>query len=424
MSRESGCAFHLFELKESSWCCRRPVPSHLFSSPQWQAQGRDATNAERWRAALLHGYTPPSTCTHINVPVLMQQTAAALSQWGELQDSLDLESDSAVANLEAQAQARFALKRDLGNLTHLADAQSQHVQGVKLRQMHAMQTMQTASGASGAVGGCPMGSPRGASPLMSGSSTPGGTGVAAGGVSPTDTLIFQQQQQQHAQGYSSVGALSTSPRSTHSTALADAVFSSSAGGGRTPRGTPQSNPRLVPGEDTPTGAGRPTLDWSAAVAGTAGVGSAARTPSLSATPSPTLLPSASPASQAQIHLSQKPSPPPPPPPSQQQQQQGSPSVQHRLREVKGLLDRTEQRNRWAVLIQASLQLMPHEGSTYRHFVVAILNFLSTFNGAAGAEVAQTLRGCLDPRVFDPKDITRSQQRMLLVFNQWAHRGQR
>lgn len=115
-------------------------------------------------------------------------------------------------------------------------------------------------------------------------------------------------------------------------------------------------------------------------------------------------------------LSPSPSPPVPP--------QHALPLQQRLIEIKQRLDRTEPRNKWVVLVDAALRLLPHEGTTYKQFFMTIQGFLNNYNGTVGAEVAQALRSCLDPRLFDPTDIKRSQERMADVYSQWARRGQR
>lgn len=107
-----------------------------------------------------------------------------------------------------------------------------------------------------------------------------------------------------------------------------------------------------------------------------------------------------------------------------QQPQQSIPLQSRLQEVKQRLDRAEPRNKWVVLIDASLRLLPNEGPTFEQFFMNIQNFLKKFNGPVGAEVAVALQSCFDQRVFDPTDITRAQRRMSDIFSQYTRRGQR
>lgn len=309
----------------------------------------------------------------------MQQTGAAISRWADLQQALDIESDSAAANLAAQAQTRLALKQDLTELTQLADAQTRHVK-TKMRQMQTMQAIQAAK-AAGQVAGQGDMTP-GSSPLQT-----GGLGrlVVPGALANSEVRSFQQ----HAQDFNTVGThpsapSNTGPPSSHAGPLGG-VNSFHGAGIRTPS-TP-SETRQGPAEEQAVGR---NLDWSVASQS-----------SFSASPSPPL-PIAAP-SQAST--------------------QAVP-LQRRPREIKSILDRTEPGNKWAVLIEASLGLRSHESAIFKQFLLTALKFLNTFNRPASAELSQALRTCVDPRIFDPEDITRSQQRMADVYTQWTRRGQR
>lgn len=311
-----------------------------------------------------------------------------------------MESEEAAANLAAQAQTRSALKRDLTDLTQLADAQTKHIQRAKIRQMQAMQAMQASkAGGQGGGGGGQQGAPRvGPPPPLLAGATPARAVTAAGGLATALTNeVHGFPQQQH--DLDSVASRVSSPLNSMSPSSQGgplvSLTSSQGSAGRAPS-TPTMGRQGV-AEDSPMG-GR-SQDWSAV---------APRHSVLSSSPSPPLLSTSPPSQQLSQH---------------QQQQPGAPPLQHRLRETKSLLDRTEPRNKWAVLIQASLRLLPHESSTYKQFLVTAVSFLNSYNGPPGADVAQALRSCVDPRVFDPKDITRSQQRMANVYAQ-ARRGQR
>ncbi|CAM9579327.1 unnamed protein product, partial [Ectocarpus sp. 12 AP-2014] len=90
---------------------KQPLPHN----PQQQQQQTLVRDADQRPSPLLSDYVPPAGFTHVNVPVLLQQTASAIVRWEELQKSLDVRSDSAPANLAAQAHVRSSLKRDLTN---------------------------------------------------------------------------------------------------------------------------------------------------------------------------------------------------------------------------------------------------------------------------------------------------------------------
>lgn len=376
---------------------------------------------------------PPPAYTHVNVPALMQQTSAAIERWGELQNTLDITSDSATPNLAAQVQARASLKRDLTNLTQLADAQTKHIQRAKMRQLQAMQTnKQPAQGgfASAQVGFASAhgGFPGGATARMVAGTAVGagagaGVGTAvSGGAMAGDAYGFPTQP--HDVNPSPVGVVPAAMRvapmplpSSHVTGSASSMgavlmqqqHQQQGGGGGGPGvahgGGLSAAARPV---DHPEDGrlGHASSDWPSSPPG-------ATRPAVSSTsPSPPLPPPPSVAVPAAAPISQG------------LRQQHAISLQHRLREIKQRLDITEPRNKWVVLVDASLRLQPHESATYKQFFMTIQGMLNNYNGAAGAEVAGALRNCLDPRVFDAQNIKRSQEMMANVYAQWARRGQR
>ncbi|CAM9515149.1 unnamed protein product [Ectocarpus sp. 12 AP-2014] len=102
---------------------------------------------------------------------------------------------------------------------------------------------------------------------------------------------------------------------------------------------------------------------------------------------------------------------------------GAPPPSNRHEGIRQRIDRTEPANKWIVLVDASLRLPPSDGTTFEHFTCMIRNFLNNYNGDVGAEVARALGSCLDPRVFDPTDIKRAQERMADVCSRFQHGGQ-
>lgn len=384
---------------------------------------------------MLSGYVPPPAYTSVNVPALMQQTSAAIERWGELQKTLDITSDSATPNLAAQAQARSSLKRDLTNLTQLADAQTKHIQRAKMRQLQAMQTnKQPAQGgfasAQGGFSSAHGGFPGGATArVAAGTAAGAGAGAGVGAAVSDGTMAgdaYGFPTQPHDVNPSPVGVVpATAMRapmslpSSHVTGSASSMgavlmqqqqqHQQQGGGGGGPEvahgGGMSAAARPV---DHPEDGrmGHASSDWASALPG-------ATRPAVSSTsPSPPLAPPPSVAVPAAASISQG------------LRQQHAMSLQHRLREIKQRLDITEPRNKWVVLVDASLRLQPHESATYKQFFMTIQGMLNTCNGAAGAEVAGALRNCLDPRVFDAQNIKRSQEMMANVYAQWARRGQR
>lgn len=333
---------------------------------------------------MLSGYVPPAAYTHVNVPALMEQTSAAIARWADLQKTLDVKSDAATTNLAAQAEVRSSLKRDLTNLTQLADAQTKHIQRVKLRQMQVMQSMK--SPAQGGFSGGLRAQAQTSMPIAASM----GPGVVSGSVSATDALKLAPNKPQDvsSSGISSAVAMpatptTSSPRSSSS--IVAGLMQQSGGG---PGGAQASFKTSRPEYTGEVRAGGRPSEWPSATT------TSSPPPALMASPSPPL------------------------------PMQHSLPTQQRLHVVKQKLDRTDPRNKWAVLIDASLQLLPHEGSTFKQFFVTIQGFLNSYNGAGGTQVAQALQSCLDPRVFDPMDIKRSQEKMADVYSQWTNRGQR
>lgn len=359
----------------------------LFLFPQWQAQTRDPVAAERLRVALLSGYAPPPAYTHVNVAALMQQTAAAISRWAELQQALDVESDTATANLAAQAQTRSALRRDLTDLTQLADAQTKHVQRAKMRHTQALQTMQAAKpGVHG--GGSLADMSSSSSPLTNGAGVrPFQGGSSPGGAGDTHGV------QQHLADFNPVLPHSTTAHNTAApppTGHTGQMMGMPGSIGAAVRGSPsQVLARQGLAEDPALSR---SSDWPVAAARPVGLSESCSPPLPSSTPP-----------QAIAHAT---------------------SAQQRLREIKSLLERSEPRSKWAVLVEASLGLLPHESATYKHLLAMAHNYLKKYNGVAGAEIAQALWTCMDPRVFNPEDITRSQKRMADIYSQWTRRTQR
>lgn len=284
------------------------------------------------RSLLLSEYVPPAAYTQLNVPVLMQQTTAAISRWGELQKNLDIRSDEAPANLAAQAQVRLSIKRNLTNLTQLADAQTKHTQRIKMqRKMQAMATKAPAQGGfrGGVVGG-------GAGAVLE---ARGGVqaGEAYNNFPPKPQVALQQPPGVLTAGavLHGAGAAKSSPYATGSGSMGAVLTRQGSGGG-----------------------------------GGGGLG----------------------VPQAQNNLRQR-------------------------------IDRTEPGNKWAVLVEASLRLPPGDGSTFKQFTLMVQNFLNNYNGDVGAEVARALGTCLDPRVFNPVDIKRAQERMTGIYSRFR-RSQR
>ncbi|CAN0535590.1 unnamed protein product [Ectocarpus sp. 8 AP-2014] len=102
---------------------------------------------------------------------------------------------------------------------------------------------------------------------------------------------------------------------------------------------------------------------------------------------------------------------------------GAPPPSNRHEGIRQRIDRTEPANKWVVLVDASLRLPPGDGTTFEHFTCMIQNFLNNYNGDVGAEVARALGSCLDPRVFDPTDIKRAQERMADICSRFQHGSQ-
>lgn len=274
----------------------------------------------------------------------MQQTAAAIARWGELQKNLDIRSDEAPANLAAQAQVRGSIKRDLTNLTQLADAQTKHMQRIKMRQMQGRATKAPSQGGfrGGVVGGG-----AGGAVLEARGGVP--TGEAYNNFPQKPQQVALPQQQQPPGGPAASAALH--------------------GGGA---GAANSPPYATTGS-APMGAVLVSQ-------GSGGVGGGG----LSA-----------------------------------------PQVQKNNRHegIRQRIDRTEPVNKWAVLVEASVRLPPGDGATFKQFTFMVQNLLNTYNGDIGAEVARALGTCLDPRVFDPMDIKRAQERMVDIYSRFR-RSQR
>lgn len=335
-------------------------------------------DADQRPSPLLSDYVPPAGFTHVNVPVLLQQTASAIVRWEELQKSLDVRSDAAPANLAAQAHVRSSLKRDLTNLTHLADAQTKHTQKMKLLQMQAMQQQVTEAGPAAAAQGVSRGGVAavGAQPLPGGRNPAReGTGVgldaARGGVatgeaydgfpSKRQQVVVQQPQRAppaggalRAAGGGAGAANASSYAASNSGPMGGVLMQQGAGVGS--GGAGAQGPGPGPGAAVGAGAGAP-------------------------------------------------------PPS------------NRHEGIRQLIDRTEPVNKWVVLVDASLRLPPSDGTTFEHFTCMIQNFLNNYNGDVGAEVARALGSCLDPRVFDPTDIKRAQERMADICSRFQHGSQ-
>lgn len=325
---------------------------------------------------------PPAAYTHVNVPVLIQQTSAAIIRWGDLQKTLDVASDSATVNLSAQAQVRASLKRDLTNLTQLADAQTKHIQRTKMRQMQEMQQSAKAP----AQGAFPGGVTATPSSLAGGTTPTGSVGLTREGYSYPSKP--QSELNPPSVPVASMRGAQMSPPSHAPNAPIGAVLMQHGAGGA---GAGVTHGSLAAARPDPP-AEEQRADWRQS-----------EWPSGTSSPRPPV---------------QSTSAPPTVPP------QHAMPLQHRLHDVKQQLDRTEPRNKWVVLLHAALQLPPNESHTYEQFFRTIQGLLTTYNGAVGAEVAQALRTCLDPRVFDPMDIKRSQDRMADVYYQWARHGQR
>lgn len=316
-----------------------------------------AREAEHRNSSSFSDYAPPATVSKVNVPALMQQTAAAIVRWGELQKKLDVRSDAASANLAAQSQVRSSLKRDLTNLTQLADAQTKHTQRMKIRQMQAMQQTAVAGNQGSFRGGLvpPVPGAAGAAPpiampgVRSSLGAAPGVGLEArGGVAvgenynnvPTRQGAMQQPPGVLTNGpvLRAAGAANPSPYATSGVSGGAPLIQQGGGGSSS---------------------------------GSSGGGSGA-------------------------------------PPGQSNRHQG----------VKQRIDRTESGNKWVVLVEASLRLPPTDGPTFKQFTLMIQNCLNNYNGDVGAEVARALGTCLDPRVFDPSDIKRAQERMADIYSRF------
>ncbi|CAB1109736.1 unnamed protein product [Ectocarpus sp. CCAP 1310/34] len=340
---------------------KQPLPQN----PQQQQQQTLVRDADQRPSPLLSDYVPPAGLALVNVPVLLQQTACAIVRWEELQKNLDVRSDSASANLAAQAHVRSSLKRDLTNLIQLADAQTKHTQKMKFRQMQAMQQQATepaaavAAAAAAAQGVQPL--PGGRNPARGG--TGAGLDSARAGVATGEAydefppkrkqVVVQQPQRVPPAG----GALRAAAEG--GAANASSYAASNSG---------------------PTGA----MLMQQGAGGGSGVGGA-----------------------------QGPGPGPGP---------GAPPS-NRHEGIRQRIDRTEPANKWVVLVDASLRLPPGDGTTFEHFTCMIQNFLNNYNGDVGAEVARALGSCLDPRVFDPTDIKRAQERMADICSRFQHGSQ-
>lgn len=294
--------------------------------------------------SLLSEYVPPAAYTQLNVPVLMQQTAAAIARWGELQKNLDIRSDEAPANLAAQAQVRSSIKRDLTNLTQLADAQTKYTQRMEVRQTQAMATTTPVQGGIRGV----VGSGLGGAVLEVRGGMPTGEAYNNFPQKPQQVALPQQQP---AGGVAARAALH--------------------GGGA---GASNPSPYATAGSAT-VGAAR--INQGSSGGGSGGSGLAV----------------------PQAH--------------QNSRHQG----------VRQRIDRAEPVNKWAVLVEAALRLPPGEGATFKQFTFMIQNLLNNYNGDIGAEVARALGTCLDPRVFDPLDIKRAQERMVDIYSRFR-RSQR
>lgn len=356
----------------------------------------------------MNDYIPPPAFTHVNVQALMHQTSSSIHRWGDLQKALDVACDSAAANLAAQAQARVSLKRDLTNLTQLADAQSKHIQKGKDRQRHAVHATKAPAAAefsgSGRAPATAVGSavtrldatvrPTPPSLLSSAATpeevTPRGDGMATSGEAYSFPL--EQARDLNPSGSSpamlAVRAAGVSvPKGPplHGTSVATDTEFARHGAVGTPGTThvSQASAELDRADDAVRARGVRHAEWPAATAIAA-------------------LPSSHPPTPAHNTL----------------------PLQQRLYEVKQRLDRTEPRNKWVVLVDAAIRLLPHESPTYKQFFITIQSLLNSYNGAEGVEIAQALRSCMDPRVFDPVDIKLSQERMAGVYSQWARRSQR
>lgn len=189
--------------------------------------------ADRRKSLLLSEYVPPAAYTQLNVPVLMQQTAAAITKWGELQQSLDVTSDAAPANLAAQAQVRSSLKRDLTNLTQLADAQTKHTQRMKMRHMHAMAMKAPAQG--GFRGGGIAGGPAGPAWEARGGTPPAGEGYS--NLPPKRQAPVQQPPETLAPASHAAGAINPSPYAANGGSVGAVLAQPGGGGGGGSGGT-------------------------------------------------------------------------------------------------------------------------------------------------------------------------------------------
>lgn len=345
-----------------------PSPSaHERAVPPTQTTNKFITqtlvrDADQRPPPLLSDYVPLAGFTHVNVPVLLQQTASAIVRWEELQKSLDVRSDSAPANLAAQAHVRSSLKRDLTNLTQLADAQTKHTQKMKFRQMQAMQQQATEPAAAVAAAAQevqPL--PGGRNPARDGTGV--GLDAARGGVATGEAYDgFPPKRQQ---------VVVQQPQ--RAPPAGGALRAADGGGGAANASS------YAASNSGPIGA---VLMQQGAGGGSGGGGA------------------------------QGPGPGP-----------GAPPPSNRLEGIRQRIDRTEPANKWVVLVDASLRLPPGDGTTFEHFTCMIQNFLNNYNGDVGAEVARALGSCLDPRVFDPTDIKRAQERMADICSRFQHGSQ-
>ena len=294
----------------------------------------------------------------------MHQTSAIIARWKELQETLDVTSDSSTSNLSEQARARASLKRDLTNLTQLADAQTKYMQRIKMR--------------------CNQ-------------ETPMSTGVSGDSIASTSLLASTTP--------AGRGGLT---REEYNHPTKDSAIPVSA-----PRGAP-----VVPSPFPPENSIGAVLMHEG---GDDDVRDSLTTEQQdrSEDPAAAWQPAEWPSSTPSPRQTGVPNPPSPALPPQQVI-----SLQHRLHNARQRLDRAEPRNKWVVLVDACLRLMPHEGSAFEQFFVNIQSLLKNFNGPLGAEVAVALQSCFDERVFDPTDITRAQQRMADIYSQCARRVQR
>ncbi|CAM9870283.1 unnamed protein product [Scytosiphon promiscuus] len=335
-----------------------PPPPQQQQQQQQQKQQALARESDQRNSSLLSDYAPPAAFSQVNVPVLMQQTAAAIVRWGELQKKMDVTSDAASANLAAQTQVRSSLKRDLTNLTQLADAQTKHTQRMKMRQMQAMQQT-TITGNQHSFRG-------GVVPAV----------TAAGGVAPPVPIPGVRSSLGGAQGVASEtrggGPVGETFNNVPSRQVAMQQPPGVLANGPVLRAAGATNPSPYA---SGVSAGAPLMQQG----GGGGSGGGSGGGGVSGAP-----------------------------PGQGNRHQG----------VRQRIDRTESGNKWVVLVEASLRLPPTDGPTFKQFTLMIQNCLNNYNGEVGAEVARALGTCLDPRVFDPSDIKRAQERMADIYSRF------